>query len=146
MSKDINDAAKLIQSVWESIKNEFFKVSTGKYLELTTVYRSPEEQFQLFKQGRTMGMDGEWHIQDKSLVVTNVDGYKVLGAHNYFPSRAIDVVVVDNQTGKFLWEESHYHCLLEIASRFGLESGGSWHTFKDWPHLQIPHFEQYKEI
>ena len=142
---DINDACKLIQDNWESIKNEFFKRQPGKYLVLTTVYRSSETQFELYQKGREKLPTGEWVVKDKSQVVTNVDGYKNIGAHNYSPSRAIDVGVVDNQTGKIIWEESYYHCLVEIAQSVGLESGGSWNSLKDWPHIQVPHFKDYKE-
>lgn len=145
-SKDINDAAKPLRDNWETIKNEFFKSNTGKYLVLSCVHRSVGEQLELFKGGRGLGSDGKWYIQDKAKVVTNVDGTKVLGAHNYKPSRAIDVAVVDNQTGKYLWEEKYYYCLLEIAKGVGLESGGGWKSIKDWPHLQVPDYKNYKEI
>lgn len=144
-TKDINDAAKPLRDNWESIKNEFFKSNPGKYLVLSCVYRSPDEQLELFKQGRTLGTDGKWYIQDKAKIVTNVDGTTVVGAHNYKPSRAIDVAVVDNQTGKYLWEEKYYYCLLEIAKGLGLESGGGWKSIKDWPHIQVPNYKTYTE-
>lgn len=144
MTKNIEDAAAPIRDKWEEIKNEFFKVSPGHYLILTTVYRSPQEQFDLYKKGRTMDSQGHWIVQDKADVVTNVDGYKIIGAHNYMPSRAIDVAVIDNQTGKPIWQDSLYHPLIDIAKSVGLESGGSWTSIKDWPHLQIPNYKDYK--
>lgn len=140
---DIFDACLAIRDRWEEIKNEFFKRSPGKYLVLSAVFRSPEEQFELFKKGRKQDETGIWIVADKSKIVTNVDGLKTLGAHNYRPSRAIDVVVVDNQTGKALWEESCYYPLVEIARGVGLESGGAWKSLKDWPHIQVPHFKEY---
>ena len=143
-STDINDAAKPIRDNWETIKNEYFQSNPGKYLIITCSHRSVEEQFELFKKGRTMGIDGVWVVQDKGQVVTNVDGYKVLGAHNYKPSRAIDVAVVDNQTGKITWEEKYYYSLVEIAKGVGLVSGGSWKSIKDWPHLEVPQYKEYK--
>jgi len=142
---NINDACKAIRDNWESLTNEFFKQQPGKYLVLTTVHRTLETQFGLYQKGREKLPTGDWMVTDKSQVVTNVDGFKNIGAHNYFPSRAIDVAVVDNQTGQTLWEENHYHCLVEIASRLGLESGGSWKSLKDWPHIQVPNFKEYKE-
>lgn len=144
-TKDINDAATPIRDRWEEIKNAFIQSNPGKYLVLSCVYRSPDEQMELFKKGRTLGTDGKWYIQDKAKIVTNVDGTTVLGAHNYKPSRAIDVAVVDNQTGKYLWEEGHYHSLLGIAKAVGLESGGGWKSIKDWPHIQVPDYKNYKE-
>lgn len=144
-TRGIEDAAKPIRDAWETIRHEYIQRSPGKYLVLTCVYRSPDEQLALFKQGRTLDSSGNWTIVDKSKVVTNVDGTKILGAHNYKPSRAIDVMVVDNQTGKPVWEESSYHCLLEIAKGVGLESGGGWKSIKDWPHIEVPDYKNYKE-
>ena len=143
MSKDINDAAKPLRDNWELIKNEYFKSVPGFYLELTTVFRSPNEQFELFKKGRTMDTQGNWITTDKSQIVTNVDGYKIMGAHNYYPARAIDVAVVSNKTGKITWEESYYTPLIKIANEFGLESGGEWKSIKDYPHLQIRDYKNY---
>lgn len=145
-TKEISDAVLEIRDKWDEIKNEFFQRNPGKYLVITCVYRSPTEQLELFKKGRTLGSDGQWYIRDKSKVVTNVDGSTLLGAHNYKPSRAIDVAVVDNQTGKYLWEEKHYHSLVEIAKRVGLESGGTWKTIKDWPHIQVPNYKNYENV
>lgn len=144
-SKDIQDACKAIQDQWEVIKNEFFKRNPGKYLVLSCVHRPPEEQLALFKKGRALGADGKWYIQDKGKVVTNVDGYTVLGAHNYKPARAIDVAVVDNATGKYLWEESYYRSLGPIAAAVGLEWGGNWKSLKDIPHIQVPKYKEYTE-
>ncbi len=144
-TKNIEDACRLIRDNWIEIQHEYIKRMAGKYLVLTCAYRSPEEQMELFKKGRILGTDGKWTIQDKSRVVTNVDGRTVLGAHNYFPSRAIDVAVVDNQSGAYLWEEGYYFPLIEIVRAVGLESGGAWKTLKDWPHIQVPNYKSYKE-
>ncbi len=141
----ISDAVREIVNAWPIIKSEFIRVSPGRYLVLNESYRSPERQLELFKSGRVYdpGTD-TWLVVDKSKVVTNVDGVKVLGAHNYFPSRAIDVAVVDNQSGKVLWEESHYQCLIGIAESVGLVSGGSWKSFKDWPHIELKDYKNYR--
>lgn len=142
-TKDINDAVKEIRDQWDEIKNEYFKRMPGKYLVISCVYRSPAEQLDLFKKGRTLGSDGKWYVQDKAKIVTNVDGSTILGAHNYKPARAIDVAVVDNETGKYLWEEKYYFPLVQIAKGFGLESGGAWKSIKDWPHIQVPNYKEY---
>lgn len=144
-TKEIEDAVKPIRDHWEEIKRDFIEASPGKYLVLTTVHRTSEEQFGLFKQGRTMGTDGKWYIQDKAKIVTNVDGSDVLGPHNYKPSRAIDVAVVDNQSGKYLWDDRYYEPLGAIAVRYGLEWGGNWKSIKDMPHIQVPKYKEYKE-
>lgn len=142
-SREIEDAVPEIRDRWEEIKNDFISASPGKFLVLTCVYRSPEEQMELFKKGRVFGTDGKWRIQDKRKVVTNIDGYTLLGAHNYRPSRAIDVAVVDNQSGKYLWDAGYYKPLVAIAKQYGLESGGVWKTFQDWPHIQIKDYKSY---
>lgn len=144
ISTSLLDACKLIQDNWDCIKRDFFVLVPNHYLEITTVYRSPDEQFQLFQRGRTMNTQGEWIITDKSKIVTNVDGYKEIGAHNYHPSRAIDVCVVNNQTGERLWSNIWYTSLIDIAGRYGLEDGGAWHGLKDWPHLQVRDFKNYR--
>lgn len=145
MSKDINDACKPIRDAWEDIRQAYAKMNTGKYLELTCVQRPITEQFELFKKGREV-KDGKWVVVDHTQVVTNVDGIKLLSAHNYKPSRAIDVVVMDNQTGKALWDEKHYLCLAKIAERVGLCSGGVWQSLKDWPHIELPNYKSYGGI
>lgn len=143
---NIEDACKALRDHWDEIRNEFFKRSPGKGLVLTAVHRPVQEQFELFKKGREQSSSGEWVVKDKSQVVTNVDGHKVIGAHNYYPSRAIDVAVFDNQTGKIIWEESCYYPLVDIASSVGLVSGGSWKSIKDWPHIEVKDYKNYKEI
>lgn len=142
-TKDINDAVKEIKDRWDEIKNLYFQRMPGKYLVLSCVHRSPAEQLELFKKGRILGSDGKWYVQDKAKIVTNVDGYSILGAHNYKPARAIDVAVVDNATGKYLWEESNYLCLGPIVKAMGLEWGGYWKAIKDFPHIQVPKYKDY---
>lgn len=144
-TKDINDSVKPIQDAWESIKNDFFKAAPGKYLELTCVYRSPEEQLELFKYGRILGTDGKWYVQDKAAIITNADGLNYLSPHNYRPSRAIDVGVKENSTGNWLWADKHFYPLAEIVKKYGLESGGNWKTFQDWAHIQVPNYKTYKD-
>lgn len=142
-SKTIEDAVKEIKEKWYEIRQSYAKSMSGKYLVLSCVHRPPSEQLELFKKGRRLGTDGKWYIQNKAAIVTNVDGYKILGAHNYKPARAIDVAVVDNQTGKYLWEESYYRCLGPIAKAVGLEWGGYWTSIKDMPHIQVPNYKEY---
>lgn len=144
-TKDINDAAKPIKDAWDNIRNDYAQAQPGKYLIITCAYRSPDEQNALFAQGRTLGSDGKWYVQDKAKIVTNIDGKSLLGAHNFKPARAIDVLVVDNQTGKQTWDEKFYYPLVEIAARYGLESGGSWKSLKDWPHIQVKDYKNYVE-
>jgi peptidoglycan L-alanyl-D-glutamate endopeptidase CwlK len=51
-------------------------------------YRSPDEQFELFKKGRA-NVNGSWIILDKSKVVTYKDGFGNKSRHNL--GEAVDV-------------------------------------------------------
>lgn len=65
-----------------------------KYFDNTIVYgiRTPEEQFELFKQGRFLNSLGVWAVWDKSKVVTYCDGINKKSNHNYTPSKAVDSI------------------------------------------------------
>jgi len=52
-------------------------------------YRTPEEQFEIWKEGRKE-INGKWHVMGD--IRTYKDGYNELSNHNYYPSRAIDVM------------------------------------------------------
>jgi hypothetical protein len=141
---DIDDSVEEIRKFWPEIRIDFFQAVPEKYLKITTVHRTPAEQFELYKKGRSLNPMGQWQVVDSKSVVTNADGIKVLSAHNYYPSRAIDLAVVNNQTGEYYWNPEWYASLLEIAKTYGLVSGGAWNKLKDWPHLEIPNYKTYK--
>jgi len=145
-SKNITDCVKFLQEQWPKIQEKYAALNPLSHLAITTSYRNPTEQLELFKKGRELDAQGNWMVQDKSQVLTNVDGFKILGAHNYSPSRAIDVVVFDNQSGKALWEEIYYHSLVEIAEGCGLVSGGSWKSLKDYDHIEVKDYKNYIEV
>jgi peptidoglycan LD-endopeptidase CwlK len=144
-TKDINTAAKPLRDNWEKIKADYAAAMPGKHLVLTCVLRSVEEQIKLYGQGRVKGSDGKWVVQDKAKIVTNVDGYSVQGAHNFTPARAIDVMVVDNTTGRETWEEKFYYPIGPIARKYGLTWGGDWKSIKDLPHIEVPNYKTYVE-
>jgi peptidoglycan L-alanyl-D-glutamate endopeptidase CwlK len=143
-TRDIVDAAKPIKDNWETIKTEYSNVVLGKKLVITCVHRSPEEQLELYKKGRILGTDEKWVVQDKAKIVTNVDGKEILGAHNYRPARAIDVMVVDKTTGRETWEAKYYLPLGPIVRKLGLTWGGDWKSIKDLPHIEVKDYKNYK--
>lgn len=126
-----------LQRVFNKVIQEFdFTVTCG--------HRTQGEQLQLFKQGRTL-TNGEWIKTGKT--VTNIDGYKKKGKHNYFPSLAIDVVPypVDwNDLDRF--KELH-KVVMRVASEEGVELvwGADWdsdgdiaeHSLQDYPHYEL---------
>ena len=142
-SRDIRDAVQKLQDAWPLILKDYEAVRPGFTLQLTCVYRSPEEQLELFKKGRTLGSDGKWYVLDKNKIVTNADG-KTLSPHNYRPARGIDVVVIDKSTRQQTWNEKQYQPLIAIAANHDLESGGTWKTIKDWPHIQVKDYKNYE--
>ena len=64
-----------------------------KYMDFTIIHgnRSPEEQFEIFKHGRSQNEQGVWVIVDSDDVRTYKDGTEKLSKHNYSPSLAVDV-------------------------------------------------------
>ena len=119
-SRNFDHLHTSLVEAWPKIL-EFYSATPGcegRQLIVTCTYRNPEEQNRLFKLGRS-----------------KKDGYEKLSKHNLYPSRAIDVCVLDG--GKAVWEEEAYWPLMAVCALYGLVSGGSWKNFKDWPHLEL---------
>ena len=87
----------------------------GVQLRFVEGYRSEERQAELYAQGRTK--PGE--------IVTNAKPGQ--SKHNQFPSHAVDL---DSPTPGGLRYAG------ELAAMVGLEWGGNWKSFKDYPHFQ----------
>jgi peptidoglycan L-alanyl-D-glutamate endopeptidase CwlK len=114
----------------EAIKVTDFTILNG--------YRPPRIQFEMFKRGRQL-KDGIWQIVDKSKVITNCDGYKIIGKHNKKPSEAVDIAPypIDwNDIDRF---KRLADIVLNTARQHGIELvwGGNWRTFKDYPHYEL---------
>ena len=127
LSRDINDAHPKLKERFERLLARYREVRPGRDLMLTCVYRSPEEQNRLYKIGR--GPD------DKRPKVTNCDGIDKKSNHNYYPSHAVDVAIVDG--GKVTWSDMAYYDLGPISREVGLSWGGYWTSFQDYPHLEL---------
>lgn len=104
---------------------------------ITSTYRDMESQTALYAQGRTA----------PGAKVTNAAaGYS---AHNY--RRAFDFVPM--RAGKPVWglsteDKDLWNRLGSIGESVGLEWGGHWHGFVDFPHMQDLGgltLEQYRE-
>ena len=111
----------------EAIKHYDFTVLYG--------YRTPAEQFELFKQGRTL-VGKEWKVTGKT--VTNLDGKTKMSNHNSNPSKAIDIAPypIDwNNIQRFL---DMSKVVKEAAKTVGVEItyGGDW-KMKDYPHFEV---------
>lgn len=107
-------------------------------IDCTVIYghRTPEEQFELFKQGREK-KDGWWVKVGKT--VTNLDGNIKKSKHNYFPSKAVDVVPFPLDWNDI---ESFKNLAVIVKKKakelnIDVEWGGEWVSLKDYPHWQV---------
>jgi len=93
----------------------------GKKLRITDGLRTFEEQNALYAKGRTAPGN----------VVTRAKGGQ--SYHNY--GLAIDVYYTNNGTVDL--KNAIKPDVAKIAEEYGLEWGGSWASFKDFPHFQL---------
>lgn len=110
----------------KALMQDYELLQSGAKLIVTCAYRSPQEQYKLFQQGRST----------PGPIVTQLDGVTRRSRHNADPAEAVDVAVL--VSGKVSWDVSRYQSLGMLARRYGLEWGGDWPRFKDYPHLQLP--------
>lgn len=142
-STKLTDAEPELAKRLSTLLADFHTAYPGWKALVTCTHRPPEAQFILFKKGREW--DGQrWNLVDTGKRVTNMDGYKLVSLHNYWPSRAIDIAVVapngtafwdtesngiaEHETGLNPWTWLH-----ERADKYGLDNSISW----DRPHFQI---------
>lgn len=132
-SRSLQDADKQLREAVIPLMKEFEVVAPGRSLVITCTYRSPEEQWALYREGR----NESGQIEDNSRVVTQLSGKPGhQSLHNLKPCRAVDVAVVIG--GKVTWNPREYLPLSDLAVKHGLEWGGNWPHLKDYPHLQLP--------
>lgn len=120
-------------------------------------YRSPDKQLEYFSQGRTF-IAGKWVITDPKKVITNIDGYKIKGNHNYNPSLAVDINIYVPDKPMLNWDKIHLAyvagSMMRVAERL-LKEGKVVHKLRwgcDWDGdgdladnklYDFPHFEIY---
>lgn len=118
-------------------------------------YRSPDEQFELFKKGRRL-INGIWTITDRKSVVTYKDGYKDLSKHN--KAEAVDVYAYFPNNRGEAWNKLALTYIAGIVHSVSEElyakgeishkviSGINWdddgdfmfdQTFVDYPHFEL---------
>ena len=111
-----------------------------KHYDFTVLYgnRTKEEQFELFRQGRSL-VGGVWKITEPKKVVTNLDGKTKVSKHNHKPSLAIDIAPYPID-----WKDINRFKELAVvvkkaAATVGVDIvwGGDWKEFKDFPHYEI---------
>jgi hypothetical protein len=87
-------------------------------------HRTAEEQNKIYQSGRTT--DGP--------ILTNCDGYIKVSQHQLW--RAMDLYLVDADTGFLAWDDEPYARLGEVWESFGGTWGGRF-TSKDSGHFEI---------
>ena len=143
-----NSSRTKIETCSENIKRVCYEVI--KWVDATPIYghRTPDEQFELFKQGREL-QNGIWVVTNPLAKVTNCDGKNKLSKHNYNPSKAIDLSFypIDwRDKEKFYWFGG---IVLAIAGQLGVELvwGGDWDgdtDLHDQTLMDLVHFEEAK--
>lgn len=96
----------------------------GIYVLITQGFRSIAEQNELYAQGRTK----------PGKIVTNAKGG--YSYHNF--GLAFDVVI-QNADGSLCWSvaDKRWKTVGAIGKSIGLEWGGDWRKFPDYPHFQL---------
>lgn len=147
-SRRLQDCLPALQAGWEALAKAFHSAYPGWKAVVVCTHRPPEEQLALFAKGRRQRPDKSWAVEDEAKIVTYKDGFKLRGRHNDFPARALDIELFTPAGDKF-WDThsrgiaehaeglNPWCWLRDKAPKHGLENGGSWKTFKDWPHFQL---------
>ena len=121
-------------------------------------HRPVEKQFELYKKGREF-KQGRWLVANKKQVVTNIDGHRKKGNHNYQPSMAVDIAAYVPGKKQLTWDIEHLAyiaaTLMSIADALYQEGiithrlrwGGNWDGDGDLSDNNLfdrPHLELYK--
>lgn len=112
-------------------------LKAGSVYYATSGYRSTAEQNGLHALGRTVKNTGASASKPMGDIVTNAKGGSSF--HNF--GIAIDFALDSDTTRAGLqpdWTPGAYKKLMEECPALGLESGGAWVSFKDYPHVQLP--------
>ncbi len=139
-SRDLWQCHPALQAAWGRVAQAYMARYGGlRGLIITATYRSPEEQWLLFQQGRVQQSNGTWAVEQPAVVVTQLDGRTRVSQHNIQPSRALDFAVLVG--GKLTWAASEYEPVGVLGEQQGLVWGGRWLHLRDLPHLQLPEEE-----
>jgi D-alanyl-D-alanine carboxypeptidase-like protein len=124
-----------LPGIKQAIKDKL-KPGWGVSTDPEGIHRTPNEQFDLFKKGRQF-INGAWVVVNKSEKVTGKDGFKNPSRHNFLPSTAVDIILIQPD-GKVLKSGPEESRIKAGATKFKFEWGGDWTEFQDMPHIQLP--------
>ena len=115
--------------------------------------RTVEKQFEYYQRGRT-SIGGIWTVTDRSKIITNIDGIRNKGNHNYNPSLAVDIVPYYKGKADW-WDITRFNNIVYfikgIAISMGIELriGTDWNgnfTDVDQKLSDLPHMELYRYL
>jgi hypothetical protein len=133
----LEDTHEFLRATWPKVVDEYTNLNPHRRLIITASYRTPEEQFALFRVGRTFAPDGVTvESVQPSKIVTTKDGYRRQSNHNFWPAQALDFAVLI--AGKVTWTFKEYENVGVIAEKHGLIWGGRWTVLRDGPHVEVP--------
>lgn len=125
----LDRADKKLANVHPTIKTKAIELikraySQGIYVLITQGFRSIAEQNELYAQGRTK----------PGKIVTNAKGG--YSYHNF--GLAFDIVI-QNADSSLCWNtgDKRWKTVGAIGKSLGLEWGGEWRKFPDYPHFQL---------
>lgn len=94
-------------------------------IDISECLRTAEEQNELYAKGRTK----------PGRIVTNANGSEYLSMHQW--GIAFDFYRIDGK-GAYNEEDDFFIKVGRLGESIGLEWGGSWTSFVDKPHFQLP--------
>lgn len=118
-----------LENVDERLKSICYELI--KVIDFTVIegFRTRERQKELFDKG-----------------FSKIDGISKKGKHNYFPSRAVDIIPYKKGHNPFDGSKESEEMFYKLAEEFkkvakelniDIVWGGDWESFKDLPHFQI---------
>lgn len=128
-NKRLKDLDPVLRAAYVYAKQKFDEKYDKLYAIVSSTYRSPKEQNELYQQGRTK----------EGNIVTYLDGYRKKSKHNYLPSKAFDVAFVIKGTKNLEWHPEYFKQFFNYVNEYDKEIkwGGNWRTFVDRPHFEL---------
>lgn len=126
--------ADLLDGVHPALKAKITQVLTAMAalnhpMRVCQGVRTAEQQQDLYAQGRSI----------PGKIVTNADGFKLRSNHQLHPSdnygHAVDCCFM---TGEPFGETQPWSLYGAAVKAVGLNWGGSWTSFQDRPHAELP--------
>ena len=131
-------------------KLQIVLIKAIKYVDFSIVYtfRTPQEQFELYKKGREE-RDGHYIIVKPNDVVTQLDGITKKSKHNMYPSQAFDFMPYPLSNNSKIQIEQYCY-IAGIMKAIALENNIKIRWGRDWNNdnnfdnekfLDYAHFE-----